>query len=91
MTRRNKAKLDEAGYFLPNGQSAKSGMNKSFADAGIGQFFDILSFKAENAGVRVVKVNPRGTSQHCPDCLNRVDKTLSDRWHSCPSCGRLAG
>ncbi|NBD14597.1 MAG: transposase, partial [Cyanobacteria bacterium] len=28
-----------------------------------------------------------GTSQHCSNCLNRVPKELSDRWHSCPHCG----
>ncbi|HEY9751923.1 MAG TPA: zinc ribbon domain-containing protein [Coleofasciculaceae cyanobacterium] len=35
----------------------------------------------------MVKVNPKGTSQHCSNCLNRVPKELSDRWHSCPHCG----
>lgn len=30
MTRRNKVKHTRSGHFLPNGQSAKSGMNKSF-------------------------------------------------------------
>lgn len=87
MSRRAKPKQDEAGKFLPNGQSAKSGLNKSIADAGWGQFVDILAFKAEKAGQRVVKVNPKGTSQHCSNCLNRVPKELSDRWHSCPHCG----
>ncbi|MGC8711901.1 MAG: RNA-guided endonuclease InsQ/TnpB family protein, partial [Leptodesmis sp.] len=82
-----KPKQDEAGKFLPNGQSAKSGLNKSIADAGWSQFIGILSFKAEKAGSRVVKVNPKGTSQHCSNCLNRVPKELSDRWHSCPHCG----
>ncbi len=38
MARRNKPKQDEHGNFLPNGQSAKSGLNKSFADAGIAGF-----------------------------------------------------
>jgi len=87
MSRRAKPKQDEAGKFLHNGQSAKSGLNKSIADAGWSQFIDILAFKAEKAGSRVVKVNPKGTSQHCSNCLNRVSKELSDRWHSCPHCG----
>jgi putative transposase len=86
MSRRAKPKQDETGKFLPNGQSAKSGMNKSITDAGWSQFINILSFKAASAGQRVVKVDPKGTSQHCSVCLNRVPKTLSDRWHSCP-CG----
>lgn len=87
MFRRAKPKLDETGKFLPNGQSAKSGLNKSIADAGWSQFIDILSFKAERAGKKVIKVNPKGTSQHCSSCLSYVPKELSDRWHSCPHCG----
>jgi len=87
MSRRAKPKQDETGKFLPNGQAAKSGLNKSIADAGWGQFIDILSFKAAKAGKQVIKVDPYGTSQHCSNCLNRVPKELSERWHSCPSCG----
>jgi putative transposase len=87
MSRRAKPKQDEAGKFLPNGQAAQSGLNKSIADAGWSQLIDILTFKAEKAGQRVVKVDPKGTSQHCSVCLNKVPKELSDRWHSCPHCG----
>lgn len=87
MARRNKPKQAEDGTFLPNGQSAKSGLNKSFADAGIAGFLnEILPFKAVNAGKKVEKVNPAGTSQHCAICLKRVPKELSERWHRC-SCG----
>jgi putative transposase len=87
LSRRAKPKQDETGKFLPNGQAAKSGLNKSIADAGWSQFIDILTFKAEKAGQRVVKVDPKGTSQHCSVCLNKVPKELSERWHSCPHCG----
>ena len=95
MARRNKPKQDEQGNFLPNGQSAKSGLNKSFADAGIAGFLnEILPYKAVRgarrslrAGRLVVKVNPAGTSQHCAICLNRVTKELGDRCHECPHCG----
>ncbi|MEO1149141.1 MAG: transposase [Cyanobacteria bacterium J06638_22] len=88
MARRNKPKQREDGAFLPNGQSAKSGLNKSLADAGIAGFLnEILPYKAAKAGRLVVKVNPAGTSQHCAICLKRVPKELSDRWHECPHCG----
>jgi len=86
--RRAKPKQGEDGAYLSNGQAAQSGLNKSFADAGIAGFLNnILPYKAANAGKRVVKVNPAGTSQHCAMCLNRVPKELSDRWHDCPHCG----
>ncbi len=42
---------------------------------------------AEKAGKQIIKVNPKGTSQHRSNCLNRVPKELSDRWHSYPHCG----
>ena len=94
MAKRNKPKQDVSaagrspeGNYLPNGQAASSGLNKSFADAGIASFLnEILPYKAARAGRLVVKVNPAGTSQHCAMCLNRVPKKLGDRWHEC-SCG----
>ncbi|KAB8318932.1 transposase [Tolypothrix campylonemoides VB511288] len=59
----NKAKLDEDGKFLPNGQRAKSGLNKSWNDAAFGQFFITLEYIAGKAGARVIAVNPAYTSQ----------------------------
>ena len=60
---------------------------KSISDAGWGQFLAILTVKAENAGHRVVRVNPRFTSQKCSRCGEMVQKSLSVRTHVCPSCG----
>ncbi|MGL4883015.1 MAG: RNA-guided endonuclease InsQ/TnpB family protein [Waterburya sp.] len=66
LSRKNKPKQDELGNYLPNGQSAKSGLNKSWADAAFGQFFNILKFKAEKAGALVIPVNPQYTSMLLP-------------------------
>lgn len=38
LTKRNKAKQDKSGHYLPNGQSAKSGLTKSILDNGWGQY-----------------------------------------------------
>jgi len=62
-------------------------MNKSIAYAGWSQFIDILSLKAERAGCKVIKVDTKGTSQHCSNGLNIVPKTLDERWHSCSEGG----
>jgi putative transposase len=62
LTRRNKTKQDENGSYLPNGQSAKSGLNKSWADGAFGQFFEILECIAEKAGAVAVSQNPQYTS-----------------------------
>jgi putative transposase len=64
LTKRNKAKKDEEGKYLPNGQSAKSGLNKSWLDAAFGNFFTTLKHIAAKAGVRVIAVNPSYTSQY---------------------------
>ena len=82
MKRRNKPKKFD-GIFVPNGQAASIGMNKSWSDNGVGNFLEILSQVAQKYGVRIVKVNASGTSQYCSQCLNRVSKTISDRWHKC--------
>lgn len=63
LSKRNKAKLDQDGKYLPNGQSAKSGLNKSWNDAAFGQFFTILEYIAGKAGARTIAVKPAYTSQ----------------------------
>ncbi|MBE9035813.1 transposase [aff. Roholtiella sp. LEGE 12411] len=65
---------------------AKSRLAKSVNDAGWGQFISILTVKAENAGLKVVAINPNGTSQECSSCGQKVKKPLSQRMHNCPNC-----
>lgn len=87
LTKRPKPKQDEeTGQYLPNGASAKAGLNKSILDAGWGTFTAIVSVKAAWAGRTVIFVDPSKTSQLCPNCGTLRKKTLEERWHSCP-CG----
>jgi putative transposase len=60
---------------------------KSIADAAWSQLISFTSYKAENAGRRVVQVDPRNTSQMCSGCGALVEKDLSVRIHACPRCG----
>ena len=82
LSRRNKAKQDEDGKYLPNGQSAKSGLNKSWADAAFGQFFIILHYIAEKAGAVTIPVNPAYTSQllSYKDEFVFVDCSVREYW-----------
>jgi putative transposase len=66
---------------------ARTRLAKSTYDAGWGQFLHILAVKAERAGLRMIAVDPNGTSQNCSRCGQKVPKTIQDRWHSCPHCG----
>ncbi|MEH2026894.1 RNA-guided endonuclease InsQ/TnpB family protein [Nostoc sp.] len=65
---------------------AKTWLAKSVNDAAWGQFISILNVKAENAGLKVIAINPNGTSQECSGCGIKVIKSLSERTHNCPNC-----
>jgi putative transposase len=73
------------------GMSKNHHLAKSISDASWGKFFELLSYKAEEAGRLVIKV-PRfePTSKTCSQCgaVNQELK-LSDRQWVCKSCGVL--
>ena len=62
-------------------------LSRSITDSSWGMFFNMLSYKAEEAGRMVVKVPPHNTSQECSGCHNKVPKSLSVKVHRCPFCG----
>jgi len=87
LTQRPKPKQDEATrQYVPNGASAKGGLNTSILDAGWGTFVSLCTVKAEWAGRCIIKVSPKFTSQICSNCGIVRKKDLSERWHSC-DCG----
>jgi putative transposase len=87
LTKKPKPKKDEGtGHHLPNGASAKAGLNTSILDAGWGTFVEMCSVKAACAGRTLIKVDPRYTSALCSGCGQVRKKDLSERWHSC-DCG----
>ncbi len=62
-------------------------LSKSIADAAWAGFLQMLTYKAEEAGVWAVEVDPKNTSQLCSSCKTTVKKTLATRIHKCPKCG----
>ena len=60
---------------------------KSISDASWNQFVQYIVYKAEYAGRKCVLVDPRNTSKRCSRCGTLVEKDLSVRVHSCPTCG----
>ncbi|MFD5815878.1 RNA-guided endonuclease InsQ/TnpB family protein [Streptomyces sp. NPDC127038] len=82
---------DQAGVFLPNGATAKAGLNRSIADAGWGVFLMILHAKAESAGREVIAVDPRNTSRTCPRCGHTAEENrpAQEKFH-CVACGHTA-
>jgi putative transposase len=90
LTRRPAPKPDPSnpGTFLPNGATAKAGLNNAILDAGWAQFTSILTAKAESAGRRVVFVNPAGTSKRCHRCGQRCTRPRQDTV-ICPTHGTI--
>ena len=60
---------------------------KHISDCAWGKLIEFTQYKAEEAGVEVILVNPKNTTQMCSGCEKIVPKTLADRTHSCPYCG----
>lgn len=61
-------------------------LSKSISDAAWSTFTSILTYKAENAGRVLVKVNPAFTSQTCSECGARQKLKPSQRRYVC-GCG----
>lgn len=62
-------------------------LSKSISDAGWGCFISLLASKAEEAGCRLERIDPRHTSVNCSGCGEKVPKSLAVRTHRCPTCG----
>ena len=63
-------------------------LGKHCLDASWGQFFTILEQACFKHGVYFQKVSAHKTSQICPSCgVETGTKELSERTHSCSSCG----
>jgi len=88
MSSKCKPKQNEVGTYLSNGQSAKSGLNRSIQDAGWGMFVQMLEYKAEWYGRNILKIGRfEPSSKMCSGC-GYVNQDLGGKreWE-CPSCG----
>lgn len=65
---------------------ARGMLAKHVNDAAWAILIAMLEYKAASAGVELVKVDPRRTSQTCPECWAVAAKTLAERMHRC-GCG----
>lgn len=84
-----KPKQDDNGKYFPNGQSAKSGLNRSIGDAGWGTFVEFLTYKADWYGKNLVRIGRfEPSSKTCSSCGHiKKNLTLKDRVWSCDECG----
>ena len=89
MMKRCKPVKSEAGRFLPNGQSAKRGLNRSIADAGWYALTQKLEYLAVKSGKKLYRVNPRYTSQTCSKCQHIDPASRSGEKFICTNCGHI--
>lgn len=82
MSKSSKGSLEEPGKQV----AAKSGLNRSILDCGWGYFGTMLAYKT-----KVVKVNPKHTSQICSSCGHQdTGSRLSQSKFVCTSCNYVA-
>jgi putative transposase len=79
---------DNPGQYLPNGASAKGGLNRSILDAAPATLLALLDYKATEAGSKLQFIPTRVVkpTQRCHLCGVTTNLTLKDRTWEC-SCG----
>lgn len=88
MVRRCKPKLID-GKYVANGQAAKSGLNRLILDAGWSDFKTKVRSLSSRAGVMVLEIDPKYSSQEC-SCCGYISPTNRDKEKFlCEACGNL--
>src|SRR3989344_6945546 len=59
---------------------------KNIADASWNRFVQFLCYKAESAGCKVEKINPKNTTKQCSNCGNIQKMPLWIRTYKCSDC-----
>jgi putative transposase len=84
MSRSAKGTVEEPGRNV----AAKAGLNKAILDQGWGTFRRMLEYKQLWRGGAVIAVDPRYTSQTCPECGHVSNKSRPQQaLFSCTQCG----
>ncbi|MEN4466846.1 transposase [Mycolicibacterium conceptionense] len=86
MTRTARGSVEAPGVNV----NQKSGLNRAILDQGWTQILTLLTYKADQAGARVIRVRPYGTSQTCHRCGSTAEgQRESQAVFRCadPACG----
>lgn len=65
-----------------------SNVNRTYNDVSWAQFAQMLTYKAANAGRKLIRVNPMNTSKTCNSCGKIHNLSLKDRTINC-ECGNI--
>jgi len=68
--------------------SAKTGLNRSILQQSWGKFFELLEYKLKRNGGKLIKVNPKYTSQKCSCCgyISKENRESQAKF-ICKECG----
>ena len=66
----------------------KAGLNRVLQDAALGRLISMIDYKAESAGGRMIKVDPRNTSRTCSNC-GIIEATQAGRTFDRSQCGHV--
>jgi putative transposase len=83
MTKSAKGTVERPG----KGVAAKKGLNRSLQDAALGRLAYWISVKAEEAGRRVWKVDPKNSSRQCAACGHTEAANRHRAQFACRRCG----
>ncbi|WP_416244792.1 RNA-guided endonuclease InsQ/TnpB family protein [Crocosphaera sp. XPORK-15E] len=87
MIRKCRAKQDENGNFLKNGQSAKKALNRLIRDCSWGNLKLKIQSIAAKFGSICLEVNPKWTSQKCSHCGHIQKENRNKEHFLCLNCG----
>jgi putative transposase len=85
MTKSAKGTVERPG----KGVAQKKGLNRSLQDAALGRLAFWICVKAEEAGRRVWKVDPRNSSRECAPCGHTEAANRHRSRFTCRSCGHV--
>ena len=71
------------------GNASKRGLNRGLRYIRHGKILEKVRIVAERMGVRIIEVNPRGTSQECCVCSYTHKDNRKGGLFLCLACGRL--
>ncbi len=90
MIKKCRAKQDENGKFLKNGQSSKRALNRLIRDCSWGNLKLKIQSVAAKFGCICLDVNPKFTSQKCSHCGHIQKENRNKERFLCFNCGFLA-
>jgi putative transposase len=89
MKARCKPKRNQSGRFMPNGQAAKRGLNRSISDAAWGGLFQKIDWLAKKAGKPSLACNAAYSSQECSACGHVSKDNRDGEKFVCEECGHI--